>query len=135
MRARTRPARIQRTGQSSNPPKARPRPPEARVAPRADPRAFLRRLRSWIGGAAVVTFGAFLGLTSLNVVGVTAHNPTSGAQATPSSPASAAQSLPQGDFFGPTGDSVPGILPPGARAGQPVLQAGGDLPLLSSGGS
>ncbi len=82
-----------------------------------------------------MAFGAMLGLTSLNVVGVTAHSPASGALPTPNGATSPAQTLPPGDFFGPTGNSRPGILPPGAGAGQAVLQGGGNLPMLTTGGS
>jgi hypothetical protein len=80
------------------------------------------------GVAAVGTFGAFLALTSLNVVGVTAHS----GSATPSGAAVNLEILPPGDFFGPTGNAGSGA---GQRAGFPVLAAGGDLPLLTSGGS
>jgi hypothetical protein len=93
-----------------------------------------------MAAAAVVAFGAFLGLTAVNVVGVTAHATTLGGQSAANATASAALMLAPGDFFGLPGSAVSGntsgaaqaAFPPGA---QPPLLVGGGSPMLSSGGS
>ena len=94
-----------------------------------DPRTFLSGARRRIAAASIVAFGGFLGLAAFNVVGVTAHAPSSG---DPSSGAGTTPALvlPQGDFFGQPGSG--GVTRPVA---QPPLILGGGQPMLSSGGS
>ena len=97
----------------------------------SDPRTFLASARRRIAAASIVAFGAFLALAAFNVVGVTAHapstgDPSSGAGTTP------ALVLPQGDFFGQPGTGTGSVAGPVA---QPPLILGGGQPMLSSGGS
>jgi hypothetical protein len=127
MRTRTRPARLARTTPSGDHGVLRASRPETQGQPRADPRAFVSRLRRRIAATAVVTFGAFLGLAAVNVVGVTAHGPTPGGPAAETM----APVLPPGDFFGVPGGAQ-AAFPPVA---QPPLLIGGGPPMLSSGGS
>jgi hypothetical protein len=111
-----------------------PRPVVARrplpvVRTAVDPRTFVARMKRRIAAGSVVTFGAFFGLATLNVVGVTALA-TSPAGTTPAS--RAAPVLAPGDFFGlPQGQGpiVAGPLP------QPQVILGGGPPMLTSGGS
>lgn len=107
--------------------------------PAPDPRAFVAWLRRRSAGAAVVAFGAFLGLTAANVVGVTSHDRTAAGQAQTHA-ASAAPTLLPGDFFGqPGGVTSGGASGAGATAvparAQPRLHDGGGTPVLSSGSS
>ena len=110
----------------------RPRPVVGRhplpiVRPAVDPRTFVARMKRRIAAGSVVTFGAFFGLATLNVVGVSALATRPGAT-TPVS--SAAPVLAPGDFFGlPQGPSVAGPLP------EPQVILGGGPPMLTSGGS
>lgn len=84
-----------------------------------------------MAATAVVAFGAFLGLTAVNVVGVTAHGTTLGGQSAANATASAALTLAPGDFFGLPGSAVSG----NTSVAQPPLLVGGGSPMLSSGGS
>jgi hypothetical protein len=89
----------------------------------------------------VVAFGAFLGLAAVNIVGVTAHATTVGAQTNARPNASAPATLAPGDFFGRPGGAVAGnasgaaqaTLPPFAQP--PLLLGNGGAPMLSSGSS
>jgi hypothetical protein len=85
-----------------------------------------------MAATAVVAFGAFLGLTAVNVVGVTAHGTTLGGQSAANTTASAALTLAPGDFFGLPGSAV-SVNTSGVA--QPPLLFGGGSPMLSSGGS
>ena len=96
----------------------------------SDPRTFLATARRRIAAATIVAFGAFLGLAAFNVVGVTAHAPSTGSPANATGP-TPAQILPQGDFFGQPGTGG-GVVGPVA---QPPVILGGGQPMLSSGGS
>lgn len=103
------------------------RRPQPGVRPAVDPRTFVARMKRRIAAGSVVTFGAFFGLATLNVVGVTALAAGPGGT-TPAS--SAAPVLAPGDFFGvPQGPIVAGPLP------QPQVIFGGGPPMLTSGGS
>jgi hypothetical protein len=85
--------------------------------------------RRRIAAASIVAFSAFLGLAAFNVVGVTAHAPSS---ADPSNGGGtpAPLLLPPGDFFGLPGSG--GVVGPIA---QPQVIMGGGQPMLTSSGS
>jgi hypothetical protein len=103
------------------------RRPQPIVRPAVDPRTFVARMKRRIAAGSVVTFGAFFGLATLNVVGVTALATGQGGT-TPAS--SAAPVLAPGDFFGlPQGPIVAGPV------SQPQVILGGGPPMLTSGGS
>lgn len=85
----------------------------------------------------MVGFGAFFGLATVNVVGVTARTGTTDGTARPAA-ASPAPTLATGDFFGQPG-AAPGT---GTSSGQvapvnvvPPLSGGSGGAMLSSGGS
>lgn len=103
------------------------RRPQRAAPPSVDPRKFASRMKRRIAAASVVGFGAFFGLATLNVVGVTSLGSTSAGVSSPNTPA---QSLPPGDFFGRPG--VPLVAGPAA---QPQVILGGGPPMLTSGGS
>lgn len=87
----------------------------------------MARLKRRIAATAVVTFGAFFGLATLNVVGVTAST-SRPAVTTPVDTATPV--LAPGDFFGlPQAPGVAGGPP------QPQILLGGGPPMLTSGGS
>jgi len=109
---------------------------------RPDHRALLGRLRRTASVGAIVSFGAFFGLATVNVVGVTAHaiGGTGAGTATGGVPAAtvapAVPTLAPGDFFGRAGVPVTGggngqAQPPV----QPPLLVGGGTPVLTTGGS
>lgn len=75
----------------------------------------------------MIGFGAFFGLATLNVVGVTSLGTT---PAGTTAGVTAVPALPPGDFFGQPG--APIVAGPAA---QPQVILGGDLPMLTSGGS
>lgn len=100
--------------------------PRPATRPPLDPRSFLARLKRRIAAGSIVTFGAFFGLATMNVVGVTSLG--SGQAGTPN--ATSAPVLPPGDFFG-----LPGAQIVGAPAIQPQVILGGGPPMLTSSGS
>jgi hypothetical protein len=110
-----------------------PAPHQAPPAP-PDPHSFLRRLRRRTVVATVVGFGAFFGLVTVNVVGVTAHSGTTGGTA-PGSVSSASAPLPAGDFFGKAGVPISSSSSNQALLPAPALINGGGAPMMSSGGS
>jgi hypothetical protein len=119
-------ARARRVSSQTRPlPSVEGRP--KRVAPSVDPRTFVSRMKRRIAAVSVVGFGAFFGLATLNVVGVTSLG---GNSAGVTAPSTAAPSLPPGDFFGRQG--VPVVAGP---ASQPQVILGGGPPMLTSGGS
>src|SRR5476649_59694 len=94
--------RYQRTCARRTSSKPRPRPSVARrpapiERPPVEPRTFVARVKRRIAAAAVVTFGAFFGLATLHVVGVTAST-SRPAVTTPVDAATPV--LAPGDFFG-----------------------------------
>jgi hypothetical protein len=103
-----------------------------------DPRAFVAWLKRRTAGVAVVAFGAFLGLTAANVVGVTSHDATAAGQGE-THPAIPAPTLVPGDFFGLPGGTVSGGTTGAGAVAAPARQArlrdGGGTPVLSSGSS
>lgn len=96
-------------------------------------------LRRRTAGLAVVAFGAFLGLTAANVVGVTSHDATAAGQGQ-AHPASPASTLVPGDFFGQPGGVISGGTSGAGATAVPArpqarLHDGGGTPVLSSGSS
>jgi len=79
-----------------------------------------------IAAGSILTFGAFFGLATMNVVGVTSIGPNQAG--TPG--ATSAPALPPGDFFG-----QPGAPIVGAPAIPPQVILGGGPPMLTSSGS
>ena len=102
------------------------REPTPATRPPLDPRSFLARMKRRIAAGSILTFGAFFGLATMNVVGVTSLG--SGQAGTPS--ATTAPVLPPGDFFGQPGTPIVG-----APAIQPQVILGGGPPMLTSSGS
>jgi hypothetical protein len=85
--------------------------------------------------ATVVGFGAFFGLVTVNVVGVTAHNAATGSGPSSASVGSATAPLPAGDFFGKAGVPISSSSSNQALLPAPPLISGGGAPMMSSGGS
>jgi len=124
--------RLQRARTRRMSPRTRPLPvverrPQRVAPPSVDPRTFVSRMKRRIAAVSVVGFGAFFGLATLNVVGVTSLGSTSAGVSAASTPA---PSLPPGDFFGRPG--APVVAGP---ASQPQVILGGGPPMLTSGGS
>ncbi len=103
---------------------------ESVARPVADPRVFLAGARRRIAALSVVFFGAFFGLSAVDVVGVTAHAGALGSTAAGTGAGTPALVLPPGDFFGLPGSQA-GV---GQAYQQPIILGGGQ-PMLSSGGS
>ena len=122
-------ARVRRTASTRRQRElAKRRPAPAPVArPPLDPRSFLARLKRRIAAGSVVTFGAFFGLATMNVVGVTSLGSSQGGT---QPAATTAPVLPPGDFFG-----QPGAPIVAAPVNQPQVILGGGPPMLTSGGS
>ena len=120
-------ARARRVTSRTRPPARVERGPERIVRPTIEPRTFVSSMKRRIAAASVVAFGAFFGLATLHVVGVTSLGSNSAGTTAPITPA---PSLPPGDFFCRAG--APIVAGPAA---QPQVILGGGPPMLTSGGS
>ena len=127
MEPQLRRARVRRVSSRTRPLPVVERRPKRVAPPTVDPHTFVSRMKRGIAAVSVVGFGAFFGLATLHVVGVTSLGSSSAGVSAPSTPAPL---LPPGDFFGRPG--VPIVAGP---ASQPQVILGGGPPMLTSGGS
>jgi hypothetical protein len=83
----------------------------------------------------VAGFGAFFGLATMNVVGVTATGTATGPGGASGASVTTSATLPPGDFFGVAGVAVRVSSGSQAIAAAPQLRSGGGRAVVSSRGS